>query len=206
MEMAMPKARYAAAVAAVALALFAPLAQTAPIYFDAALAGANETPPVVSPGTGFATVVLDPVAHTLRVIVNFSGLIGLTTVAHVHCCVASPGNVGVATQTPSFAGFPVGVQAGTYDNTFDTTLASSFNASFITANGGTPATAEAALLAGLLASSAYMNVHSTFAPGGEIRGFLVQRVPEPATIVLVGAALLALGLMRQQRRRAHARR
>jgi CHRD domain len=43
--------------------------------------------------------------------------------------------------------------------------------------GGTPAGAEAFLLAGLAAGEAYYNVHSTVFTGGEIRGFLA--VPRP---------------------------
>lgn len=191
--------RRIAATLAVAAAVLAPVAWAAPIRFDAVLSGAAENPPVVSPGFGTATVILDPVAHTMRVIVSFSDLVGTTTVAHVHCCTAPPNNVGVATQTPTFLGFPAGVTAGTYDSTFDTTLASTFNASFLTNNGGTPAGAEAALLAGLLAGNAYFNLHTSFRPGGEIRGFLVQRVPEPSTILLVGVGMLVLTLASRRR-------
>ena len=136
------------------------------------LAGVNENPPNASPGTGSATVVLDTTAQTLRVIAEFSDLLAVTTVAHVHCCVAPPDTIGVATMTPSFAGFPAGVTAGSYDSTFDTSQASTFNASFVTANGGTAAGAEAALAAGLAAGQAYFNIHSTIFGAGEIRGFL----------------------------------
>jgi hypothetical protein len=192
-------ARRIAATIAVAAGMLAPLASAAPIYFDATLSGAAENPPVVSPGFGTATVILDPVAHTMRVIVSFSDLVGTTTAAHVHCCTAPPGNVGVASQTPSFQGFPLGVTAGTYDSTFDTTLASTFSASFLNNNGGTPAAAEAALLAGLLAGNAYFNIHTSFRLGGEIRGFLVQRVPEPSTVLLVGLGMLVLTLASRRR-------
>jgi hypothetical protein len=44
----------------------------------------------------------------------------------------------------------------------------------VTANGGTTAGAEAALLAGLEAGQAYLNIHTTMFPGGEIRGFLAS--------------------------------
>lgn len=188
-----------AATLAFAAAVLAPVAWAAPIYFDATLSGAAENPPVVSPGFGTATVILDPAAHTMRVIVSFSALVGTTTAAHVHCCTAPPGNVGVATQTPSFPGFPLGVTAGSYDGTFDTTLASTFSAGFLNNNGGTPAAAEAALLAGLMAGNAYFNVHTSFRPGGEIRGFLVQRVPEPSTVLLVGLGMLVLTLALRRR-------
>lgn len=192
----MSKARYATAIAAVALALSAPIAQSAPIVFEASLSGPAESPPNASPGTGFARVIFDNAAHTMRVIADFTGLLGRTTASHIHCCTLP--TAGVATQTPSFTGFPLGVTSGDMDQTFDTTLASTYRAAFITANGGTAAGAEAALLQGLLDGVAYFNIHTTSFAGGEIRGFL-QRVPEPATVVLLTMGLLAL--VRPVRRR-----
>ncbi|MSQ10627.1 MAG: CHRD domain-containing protein [Dehalococcoidia bacterium] len=105
-------------------------AQAAPIEYAAALSGAAESPPVASTGTGNALVELDTAAHTLRVRVTFSGLVGTTTNAHIHAptAVADTGIAGVATQTPTFLGFPSGVTSGTYDAMFDTTLAGSWNA------------------------------------------------------------------------------
>jgi hypothetical protein len=69
--------------------------------------------------------------------VSFSGLLGTTTASHIHCCTPTPlsGTAGVATTTPTFAGFPLGVTSGTYMNTLDLTLASSYNPAFVTANG-----------------------------------------------------------------------
>ena len=72
------------------------------------------------------------------------------------------------------------------------------NPSSVTANGGTPATAEAALLAGIGAGKAYWNVHSSTFPGGEIRGFLVADTPEPGTIALAASTLFGLALMRRR--------
>jgi hypothetical protein len=96
------------------------------------------------------------------------------TASHIHSAtaVAGTGTAGVATTTPTFTGFPSAVTAGTYDRTFDMLLASSYNPSYVTANGGTPASAWITLRAGISAGKAYLNIHSTQFPGGEIRGFL----------------------------------
>jgi hypothetical protein len=175
-------------------AVFMLLAATgfgAQTYYAGTLLGANENLPVASTGIGTATVTYDAATHLLGVQLSFSGLTGTTTAAHIHCCVAPPANIGVATQTPTFSGFPAGVTSGAYNNTFDLTLASSFSAAFVTANGGTAAGAEAALAAGLANGQAYLNVHTSFAPGGEIRSFLAQEIRPVPTLSWLGAGALA---------------
>lgn len=152
-----------------------------PTVYFADLNGPNESPSNASPGIGSARVDLDLVEHTMRVRVTFSGLTGTTTASHIHACTATPGagNAGVATQVPTFVDFPLGVTSGTYDHSFDTLLLSTYNPAYVTAHGGTAAGAEAALAACIAGGGAYLNVHSTAFPGGEIRGFLLP-APTPA--------------------------
>jgi hypothetical protein len=192
-------------LAVAALIVLAPPCRAGLIVYVANLNGPSESPPNASPGTGFAEVDYDSTAHTLHVHVTFSGLQGTTTASHIHSATAAPltGTAGVATTTPTFAGFPLGVTSGTYDNTLDLTLASSYNPAFITGNGGTTASAEAALAAGLAAGEAYLNIHTTVVPGGEIRGFLVPQanIPEPSSIALLALGGLGLAGWRRWRRR-----
>lgn len=183
----------------VSVLLCASDARAALIVYEAVLSGAAEEPPVDSPGTGTATVTHNDVLRTLRLETSFSGLIGPVTVAHIHGPTAQPGAgiAGVMTPVPSFPGFPAGGTSGTYDATFDLTVVSSYNLAFVTSTGGTAETAEAALLAALGSGRAYLNIHSSFAPAGEIRGFLTP-VPEPASLMLFG--LVAAGLACRRRR------
>jgi hypothetical protein len=152
------------------------------VYYTA-LSGPNEFPTNSSPGTGKAVVTID--GNLMRVQVTFSGLVpqtsaGLpsgTTASHIHAPTPVPlsltSTAGVATQTPTFADFPLGVRAGTYDHSFDMTQNSSYNPAYITANGGTAASAFAALKTAIAAGRSYLNIHSNAFPGGEIRGFLL---------------------------------
>src|SRR5690242_7526429 len=130
------------------LALFASApAHAAIITYQAVLSAANENPPVPSLGTGIAVVTINDIANEMRVQVDFSGLTSGVTSAHIHCCAVPPANAMVATTTPTFTGFPIGVMFGSYDNTFDLLSANSYNPAFVTAQGGL-ANARAALLNG----------------------------------------------------------
>lgn len=191
--------RQPAILAARALFLIGLAAGTAHAQiFVSTLSGAAESPPNASTATGRTTVTLNTTARTLRVQADFNGLSTGTTAAHIHCCVspiAVPNTVGVASQTPSFAGFPLGVMTGNFDNTFNLTSAASYNPAFIAANGGTVAGAEAALVAGIRAGQSYLNIHTTMFPGGEIRGFLALQAVSIPVPTLAQGMLGVLGLL-----------
>jgi len=189
-----------------AFAALSGVAKADPLVFTATLSGLNEKPlSTDSPGTGFAVVTVD--GNIMTVTVNFSGLVSTTsngspsgtTAAHIHCCAPATGVAGVATPLPTFPGFPSGVTSGTYTNTFDLTLASTYNANFINANGGTVEGARLAFLNGLQAGQTYFNIHSNAFPGGEIRGQL-QPVPEPATLILLGTGLAGVAMRMRKKR------
>ncbi|MGE3540433.1 MAG: CHRD domain-containing protein [Candidatus Tectimicrobiota bacterium] len=185
--------------------VMAPYSSAVSIIFTADLDGPSEEPAVLSPGTGEALVVYDSVAHTLSITTNFQDLIGTTTVAHIHCCTDIPeaGLIGVAVTPGTLPGFPVGVTSGSYTTVLDLTAAGTYtggSAGFIARSaGGILENAEEALIEGLLDGRAYFNIHSTFRPGGEIRGFL-HAVPEPGTFGLLAAGIVALCMAVRRRR------
>ncbi|ODT75285.1 MAG: hypothetical protein ABS69_10930 [Nitrosomonadales bacterium SCN 54-20] len=165
--------------------------------FTAELLGSNERPgPNNSSGMGMATVTIDRAQGTMHVHETFSGLLGKATISHIHCCAGPDGTSVPATTIPSFPGFPVGVTAGTYDQTFNMLEASSYNPAFISANGRTAASAFDALVGGLNNGTAYANIHTEMFPAGEIRGTLV---PEPEIYAMLLAGLAMVSMMARRR-------
>jgi hypothetical protein len=181
-----------AGLVVLALGVGAP-ASASTITFQAVMSGLNEVPSNASTASGFVTVTLDNVLNSLTVSLTFSGLTNTATAGHIHCC--APAGVNAIVAVP-FTGLPAAL-SGTYFQTFDLTSSGSYNSAFITANGGTVALAEAALIAAMNTGQTYANIHdSPNFPGGEIRGQLAA-VPEPATLTLVALGLAALRARRR---------
>jgi hypothetical protein len=193
----MKKVLSALALAASTLAL-APAASALDIYRVVA-SGPAESPPNGSPGNSIANISIDGLTMTINV--PFSDLLSNATAAHIHCCTteAFTGTAGIALP---FADFPVGVTSGEYSGTFNLGDAAVYSPTFLAAFGGTAAGASAALLDGLASNEAYLNIHTTQYPAGEIRGFAVAvaaPIPEPATWGMLGAGLAGLAVMARRR-------
>jgi hypothetical protein len=140
------------------------------------LDGLQETPPVVTTGTGVASATLDDVTGAFSVTGSFSNMIGTTNNFHLHGP-APPGTpAGVIVGLP----FDAGVTSGTF---------------------GGNAVLSAANIAHVLAGNTYLNLHTSFRPGGEIRGQLLTRIriPEPATILMLIVGLAPVAFVRRGR-------
>ena len=184
-------------VLAAALASLAIPAQAATL-FSTTLSSSNETVPNSSTATGAGSLLLSTSQNSIDVVLNWAGLTGPATGGHVHCCAFQGSNAAVAIDFG-----PSSVATGSLTRTYDLTLLGTYTTGFVTANGGTAASAQAAFLAGLLGGKAYYNVHTQTNPGGEIRGQLAVAVPEAATwgMMIVGMGVVG-GALRTRRRTA----
>jgi hypothetical protein len=183
------------------LALAAAAGLATPVFaqtYRANLSGPGESPPNSSPGMSMVTV--DITGTNLMIDAPFSALVAPTTVAHIHCCTTSAFS-GAAAPAIGLDDFPLGVQAGTYSHSFSLTDTATYEPAFLAANGGTASGAASALVNALNANEAYVNIHSTVYPNGEIRGFLVAApIPEPAEWALLAGGLASLLWMGRRRR------
>lgn len=194
--------RLVACLALLLSSLAASAAFAANISYRSTMNGPSEAPPNASPGASIATIVIDNAAMTMSLTLPFVDLLAPTTNAHLHCCTADPFS-GTAPVAIPFPDFPLGVRSGLYERVFNLTDAGTYDAVFLSAHGGSAASARDFLLSGINGFQAYLNVHTSLYPPGEIRGFLVQLdpVPEPSTWLMLGVGLAGLGLYGRRKQR-----
>jgi hypothetical protein len=160
----------------VSLFAFAPgavLAATVHLTADLDGAQANAGAGTGSPGTGFATMTFDTASSEFNWDISWSGLLDTETAAHFH--------------GPALPGQNAGIEV-----TIDHTTNPSIGMEMLDADQSND------LLAGLW----YINIHTEFAPDGEIRG-QVQVIPIPASVWLFVSGLLGLiGIGRRRARTA----
>jgi hypothetical protein len=122
------------------------------VTFDLTLSGVQEVPPVLSAGTGSATVTLDTSSNMVTVTGTFSNLNSTASDCHIHGP-APAGRIGGIVLGLGFTRAQTGSISG---------------------SGTLTSTQAAQMLAGLT----YINVHSNTSPSGEIRG---QICPDAVT-------------------------
>ncbi|MBV6457085.1 MAG: hypothetical protein HONBIEJF_00192 [Fimbriimonadaceae bacterium] len=187
------------------VAVMAVSSQAAVFRFATMLTSDQEVPPNGSPAFGSGAIEIDTVAMTAKGTMTAHNLVngtGSVTDYHIH-------------QAPFGVSGPVRVWINQASNIIDiagNTWTSRFNLSLTRRSGssgvlfdydgdnnGGPDPDDIMTMVGLLQSGQmYMNLHTTFAPSGEIRGQMCEIVPEPASIAAL--SLGALALLRRKRR------
>ena len=114
-----------------------------PKLFKVTISGANEVPPVTTPGTGYAVLTFDAGSRTLTFQANVRNTTGPITLAHIH-----RGAIGVAGPV-AYDIMPKMITEGVYIG------------SVVISN------ADQALL---YSNGLYLNFHTAANPGGEVRG------------------------------------
>jgi len=132
------------------------------------LSGADNVPPINTPGSGSGTVLVDPATGEVELSGAYVDLLGETFAAHIHG-VAPGGNV-----------FLIGLNhTGGTDGTLSVLE-----------------TVPLAQAHEILAGRTYVNVHTTLFPNGEIRGTIVPEPGAAALLGLCAVPLLCGRRMR----------
>ena len=144
--------------------VLAAAAQAQTLVYTATLSGSNEAPPVLATGAGgFATVTVNVGAQTIDWVVDVYNLPSGVTAGHIHV-----GGAGVA--GPVVVNFVVNVGQSN-----DFRISGSARAADVVARQPQGVNTFEDLAQAIATGHAYVNVHSTVNPGGEIRGQLVLK-------------------------------
>jgi hypothetical protein len=146
--------------------------------YRAVASGPAESPPNGSPGSSMVTI--DIGSSNLMVDMSFRDLVGTASAAHIHCCTTDAFTGTTAIAMP-FTDFPTGEHTGDYTMAIPLYEDTSYDPAFL---------------------KAYVNIHTSEFPGGEIRGFIVAApVPEPAEWGMMAGGLAGLLWMGRRKRR-----
>lgn len=119
--------------------------------FTVYLSSAQEVPTNASTGTGRGRIVLDTTTNMITYTITFTGLSGTQSLAHIHSPAPIGSNTGVQVTFTSVGGTS-GIISGT-------------------------AAVTATIIGHIRSGQAYVNIHSTAFPGGEIRGQIAKNRP-----------------------------
>jgi len=175
-------------------------------------------------GTGNATVFFNETAKTIRVQFSYAGLTGNPTVGHIHAAssatpytFANPNpqqalGFGISGGAPGWSSSTPG-PSGSFDRTFDVSALSftppappSWNSGFKSAHAGlTIDQLNAKFVEYMNTGKAYINIHTTLNPNGEIGGFFTVVTPEPGHwALLAGGFAITAGRAWKKKRTAKA--
>jgi Cu/Zn superoxide dismutase len=144
-------------VSATALACGSDNTTTLPttVTFGTTMNGAGENPAKNVPGTGTATIVKSGGTYTFTI--NYSGMTGPLTGAHIHGPAGTGANASVIVPFNTAGAGASGTLTGTFTST------------------NTAAISNDSLDVLMRTGNAYVNLHTAANPGGEIRGQLLQQ-------------------------------
>ncbi len=123
--------------------------------FVTTLNGANEFPAKAVAGTGTASIVKNGTTYTYTIV--YSGMTGALTGAHIHGPAAAGANTVVIVPFDITGAGASGTLTGTFTGTNNVAI--------------TPDSLDKLMTSG----NAYVNLHTTANPGGEIRGQLSKQ-------------------------------
>ena len=153
----------AAMMAALLIGTAAASAQV--VVASATLGGGDETPILLSGAAGTAEVAIDTTAKEFAVTLRIFNIPTTTTAGHIH--VGSKGIAGpVVIDFPAIAG-----RLGDFVTTFRVGEAA------FRANAAIGINSIDDVIQAVANGNAYVNIHTTTFPGGEIRGQLVPKAP-----------------------------